>query len=107
MTYTFECGPVPPFNAHLALKEASGSKTMKVLRIQNVPSEPKVSWLGPGELLVEIECSLEEANACLPPTNRTWSIDKKRQWRSLTIKFKAGPRLQRILTSEDLRRLVD
>lgn len=107
VTYTFECGPIPPFNVYLGLKGSDGGKRTEVVRVQNVPFELKSKWLGPNELLVEIECSLKDPAACVPPRDRTWSIDKKRVWRDVTLRFTVGPILQGVLSEQEQNRVVE
>jgi hypothetical protein len=103
--YTYDCGPVPPFNAYVGLSRRD-EKPTQIASIVEAPMEPRPKWLSDTELQVVFDCSLEAEALCAPSPGRHWSVTKSAKWRDVRITYVASDKLRARLSAADVERLL-
>ena len=104
-SYSYDCGPVPPFNSHVGLRRAAEASYHDVVSVLDAPFDAHAEWRGAKKLLVTFDCPDDPQAGCAPPTKRYWSVRPSKQWAGVEISYAVGPRLKALLTPESLARL--
>ena len=104
-SYSFECGPIPPFNEHVGLKDSTASKFDEIAAVVEIPYVATLHWTGGKELQVVIDCRFEEASNCLPRPGRHPSIKMRNRWKDVRVKYEVGPRLIAVGAGDILKRI--
>ena len=104
---TYECGPMSPFNAHVALTGADRDSEI-VLTLSDVPFEPHLKWESGSVLIVTIDCPAEKDAWCGVPGERHWEISpRRRRSGNVEIRYATSDRLRRTLPAIALRRVEE
>jgi hypothetical protein len=105
-TYSYACGPIPPFNWHVGVRHASGASYQEIVSIRDAAFEAHIRWETNDTLLVIFECSENPAAACAPPKDRYWSVSSTSRWDGVRVRYEIGPRLERQLDVKDQEKLL-
>lgn len=105
LAYTFECGPVPPFNERVGLKRSSDFDFEEVAGILDVPYSASFKWTGSTKLQITIDCPLATTSECIPPAGRNVTIEMRGEWRDVQLEYVIGPRLSSLGAGDLLERL--
>lgn len=103
-TYSFECGPIPPFNERLGLKLSTDSEYDEVAAILEAPYSASFNWTGDKRLQIIIDCQFTGAPDCLPASGRHITIQMRKRWRDVQLEYLVGPRLKSIGAGDILER---
>jgi hypothetical protein len=105
ISYSNECGPVPPFNERVALTD--GHAREDVATVLEAPITLSTEWRKPRALLMTFGCPPDRRAACLPAEGRNWSVRSKRRWRDVSIVLEVDEHLKSVATPEMLKRLLE
>ena len=104
--FSYECGPVPPFNMAVRLRARDGSSgDQLVLRITEIPLTAELSWSSDTVLDVLIDCPFADSESCIP-AGRHWTIDRTPPLGDVSVRYKLGPGLARMVDPPLRERIV-
>src|SRR5436309_2681732 len=100
-SYSFECGPMVPFNERVGLKLSREPEFHEVALILDAPSySSRFNWTGPRTLQIIIDCLFTAAADCMPtaegrsPRGHHITIQMRKRWKDVQIEYVVGPRLK-------------
>ena len=102
-TYSFSCGPVPPFNERLELKLSTDDEYDDVAMILDAPYSASFKWTGDKRLQIIIDCQFTAASACIH-SGRDITIQMRKRWRDVQLEYLMGPRLTSMGADDILER---
>lgn len=104
-SYSFDCGPVVPFNERVGLKRRADSQFDEVAAILEVPYSASFNWTGTNTLQIIIDCRVTTASGCIPAAGRNITIRTRKRWKDVGLEYLVGPRLRSFGAGDILERL--